>query len=114
MTVTIKNLSGIPFDVATLNGPAILPANGEIEADLSAFELEVMRQSPTVQVIEGKAEKKPDPLDHDGDGGKGGSKPAEERGLDKLREDAEGLGIKVDQRWGEKRLQAEIDKKLAE
>lgn len=55
------------------------------------------------------------PLDHDGDGGSGGSLPAAERGedIDKLRADAEALNITVDRRWGWKRLQAEIDKALA-
>ncbi len=32
--------------------------------------------------------------------------------LERLRGDARGLGIKVDQRWGVKRLQAEIDLNL--
>lgn len=39
-------------------------------------------------------------------------KPASE--IDQLREDAESLGINVDKRWGEKRLQAEIDKVLSD
>jgi hypothetical protein len=55
-----------------------------------------------------------DPLDHDGDGKAGGSKPAEQRGLDDLMKQADELGAKVDKRWGEDRLRAEIDKKLAE
>lgn len=33
---------------------------------------------------------------------------------DELREEARSLGIKVDNRWGEKRLREEIDKALAE
>lgn len=55
------------------------------------------------------------PLDHDGDGSPGGSLPAAERGedIDKLRADAEALGIAIDRRWGARRLQAEIDKALA-
>ncbi len=32
--------------------------------------------------------------------------------IERLRGDARGLGIKVDQRWGAKRLQAEIDLNL--
>ncbi len=32
--------------------------------------------------------------------------------IDRLRAEASGLGIKVDQRWGVKRLQAEIDLNL--
>lgn len=34
--------------------------------------------------------------------------------IDYLRADAESLGINVDKRWGEKRLQAEIDKALSD
>lgn len=55
------------------------------------------------------AERNPSsPLDHDGDGAPGGSLPAEDRGLDDLRVRAETLGVKVDRRWGEDRLRAEI------
>ena len=39
---------------------------------------------------------------------------AEEESLAQLRIDAESLGISVDKRWGEKRLQAEIDKVLSD
>lgn len=52
----------------------------------------------------------PDVLDHDKDGEPGGSLPADERGLDDLRDQAESVGIKVDKRWGEPRLKAEIEK----
>lgn len=34
--------------------------------------------------------------------------------IDYLRADAESLGINVDKRWGEKRLQAEIDRVLSD
>lgn len=70
MAHRLKNLSGIPTDIATLNGPAILPAHGEITADLSAFEVEVMHHSPDIEISE------VDPLDHDADGKKGGAVPA--------------------------------------
>lgn len=55
-----------------------------------------------------------DPLDHDGDGKKGGSVPASEReGLDKLRADYKELtDSDADQRWGQARLEAEISKAL--
>lgn len=36
-----------------------------------------------------------------------------ESDVEKLRADAEALGVKTDLRWGAKRLQAEIDKALA-
>lgn len=52
-------------------------------------------------------------LDHDQNGGTGGSLPAADRGLDHLRAEAESLGVKVDQRWGAPRLQQEIDAALA-
>jgi hypothetical protein len=54
------------------------------------------------------------PLDHDGDGEPGGSQPAADRGEDiaKLRADATELGVKIDMRWGAKRLQAAIDEAL--
>jgi hypothetical protein len=50
-----------------------------------------------------------DPLDHDGDGEKGGSLSAEARGLDDLRAKLENAGVKADRRWGESRLRREID-----
>lgn len=34
--------------------------------------------------------------------------------IDYLRADAESLGINIDKRWGEKRLQAEIDRVLSD
>ena len=108
----LKNLSGFPLDVATLSGPMILPAYGEIPAaDLDALELAVMQESPYVEVSE--ARHKTGPLDHDGDGKKGGSVPADQAGaeIEDIRARyAELSGEEPDGRWGEKRLQAEIDK----
>ena len=49
------------------------------------------------------------PFDKDGDGEFGGSLPADKRGLDDLRAEAESLGIAVDKRWGEKRLMEAIN-----
>lgn len=49
-------------------------------------------------------------LDHDGDGKPGGSLDSEHDGLNGLRAEAERLGVKVDKRWGEKRLNDEIAK----
>jgi hypothetical protein len=54
-----------------------------------------------------------DPFDHDRNGAAGGSLPTAERGLDALRSEARGLGISVDNRWGEKRLRDEIAKAQA-
>ncbi len=70
MAHTIKNLSGIPLDVATLNGPAILPAYGEITAELGAYDADALRASPYIEISE------VDPPDHDRDGKKGGAHKA--------------------------------------
>ena len=126
MAHRLKNLSGIPLDVPTLEGPRILPARGEITANLSAYEAEVMKHSPYVEISGSEAVFKPlpdasdevktsHPLDHDNDGHPGGSLPAAERGLDDLRTQYEELfGEAPDGRWGEKRLSDAIDAKLAE
>mgnify|MGYP001262317926 CR=1 FL=1 len=56
-----------------------------------------------------------DPLDHDGDGRKGGSKPASEADdhAHKLRAEFKELtGKDADGRWKADRIQAEIDKAL--
>jgi hypothetical protein len=47
-----------------------------------------------------------DPLDHDGDGRKGGSLPASQRGKDDLYAALEAAGIEFDRRWGRTRLEA--------
>lgn len=92
MAYRLKNLSHIPLDVAALDGPKILPAHGEIIADLSAYEAEVMRHSLMVEIAEASAE--PD--------------------IDDLRKQYEELvGEQPDKRWGVPRLQSEIDKALA-
>lgn len=90
MAYHLKNLSGIPLDVPSLNGPMILPANGELEnVELSAYEAEVMRHSLLVEIRE----------------------PAD---IDDLRRQYEELvGEQPDKRWGAPRLQSEIDKALA-
>ena len=57
MKYKLINLSGYPLDVSTLNGPAILPANGTLIADLGPLDAEIMKQSPLVQIDETKADK---------------------------------------------------------
>lgn len=116
MSHTLKNLSGFPMDIPTLSGPVLLPAYGEVVADLGALDLEVMRQSPYIEMTEGNTSKKADPLDHDGDGKKGGSKPVEESDeLAKLRADyQEVVGKRPYHGWSAEELQAKIDEKLAE
>lgn len=64
----IKNLTNSPFDLNTTTGKVLLPAFGEVEADFDPDYLQLLRKARTVEVID-------HPLDHDGDGRKGGSKP---------------------------------------
>ena len=110
----IKNLSGYPLDISTANGPVLLPANGEVSATLGAYDADVLRHSPWVTISEAVAEKpKADPLDHDGDGKRGGSKPASDEGdeVAALRSKyTELTGEEPDGRWGKKRLRDEIAK----
>lgn len=116
MAYTIKNTSAFPLDVATTSGPAILPAGGEITVELDALNAEIWRQSPYGELAEGKTAKKTDPLDHDEDGKKGGSKPAEVSDeLMKLRADyQEVYGKRAYHGWDAKELQEKIDAKLEE
>lgn len=116
MPYTLKNLSSFPLDIPTLSGPMILPAGGEVIAELGALDAEVMRQSPYVEITEGGKAKKADPLDHDEDGKKGGSKPAEESDeLAKLRSDyLEVVGKRAYHGWSAEELQEKIDATLAE
>lgn len=114
MIYTLKNLSGIPLDVPTPSGPVILPANGELTVTLGALDAAILQQSPYVEISEGDKPSR-DPLDHDGDGRKGGSKPASEAGevVDKLRAEYKELtGKDADGRWKADRIQSEIDKAL--
>lgn len=64
----VRNLTNSPFDLNTTTGKVVLPAFGEVEADFEPNYLQMLRQARTVDVID-------HPLDHDGDGRKGGSKP---------------------------------------
>lgn len=110
MAYRIKNLSSVPFDVPTLTGPVILPALGEITAELSAYEAEVIRHSPHAEIAD-------DPLDHDGDGKKGGSKAptGDKDAIATLRAEYEELyGKRPFNGWGAAKLQSMIDEKLAE
>ena len=112
MPYTLKNQSGFPLDVPTIAGPVILPAYGEVIAELDALNAEVMRQSPYVELVEGD---QVDPLDHDGDGRKGGSAaPAGDADeLKRLRAEYTDLaGKKPFAGWKADRLQSEIDKLL--
>lgn len=61
----IRNLTNSPFDLNAATGKVVLPAFGEVEADFDADYLQMLREARTVEVID-------HPLDHDGDGRKGG------------------------------------------
>lgn len=110
MSHVIKNLSGYPLDISTANGPLLLPAHGEVSATLGAYDADVLRNSPWVSISEAPASKA-DPLDHDGDGKKGGAKPDDGDDVADLRAAyTELTGDEPDKRWGEKRLRDEIAK----
>lgn len=47
----IKNLIGSPLDIETTTGPRILPAYGEIEAELAPGYLEAIGAAPYIEVI---------------------------------------------------------------
>jgi hypothetical protein len=119
--VTIKNLTASPYDLETTAGFARLPAFGEVTrpthedpGEFTGDYLQILQASMAVEVL---AEPSiPDPLDHDGDGKKGGSKPAEESDeLAKLRGDyLDVIGKRPYHGWTAEQLQAKIDEKLAE
>lgn len=91
----VENLTNSPFDLIAEGGRRVrLPAFGSVEGEFSDDYLDLLRASNAVRVVES-------------------GQSADQGGLDRLRQDAEGLGIEVDRRWGERRLQAEIDKALS-
>lgn len=89
----IKNLVGSPFDIETTSGPAILPAYGEIEVELSPQYLTMLEITPAIEIVKIEA----DPLDQWRD----------------LYREASG-GKEPDGRWSEKRLIEEIEKLSAD
>lgn len=84
----IKNLIGSPLDIETTTGPRVLPAYGEIEAELAPGYLEAIGAAPFIEVITVQE----DPLD-------------QWRTLYR-----EATGKEPDKRWSEKRLIEEIEK----
>lgn len=118
----IKNLLNSPYEIVLADGTKdILPARGSLEGvDIHPMHMPLYRaigyfEITDGEITEGKASAKPDPLDHDEDGKKGGSKPAAESddGLKELRDQYKELtGKKPHHLWKEDRLQAEIDKAL--
>lgn len=62
-----------------------------------------------------QAAKQTDPLDHDGDGKKGGSKPAiDDPVREELKAQAKELGIAIHWRWSNEKIEQAINAKLAE
>lgn len=112
--VTVKNLTPSPYDIQTVDGFERLPAYGEVTAEFTGDYLQLLESSMAVQVLD--APSKPDPLDHDGDGKKGGSKSADESDeLTRLRADyLEVVGKRAYHGWDAAELQEKIDAKLAE
>lgn len=112
--VTVKNLTPSPYDIQTVDGFERLPAYGEVTAEFTGDYLQLLEASMAVKVLD--APSKPDPLDHDGDGKKGGSKPADDSDeLTKLRADYQEVFDKRPYHgWSAEELQAKIDAKLAE
>lgn len=93
----ITNTVGSPFDVQTLNGPAILPAFGSIEANFDSGYLNVLLMGG--HIIEEAAEEV--------------EPQVEELDLSTLRAEYLDLaGKDADKRWSEKRLAEEVAKLL--
>ena len=59
MKYKLTNISGFPLDISTLSGPEVLPAYGDMTADLGALDYEVMAQSPyvTIDAVKPKKDK---------------------------------------------------------
>lgn len=114
--LTIKNLTNSPYPVVLADGSkTILPARGTLEGvDVHPMHLPLYRAIGYFQITDGET-KKLHPLDHDGDGRKGGSLPASDadEALQALRDEyTELTGKKPHHLWREARLQDEIDKAL--
>lgn len=82
MKYTIKNLIGSPYNVPTAKGVVHIPAHGSANVELDEHALYLVKSMHIFELSE-VAER--DPLDHDGDGKKGGSLPRRGR----PRKDAE-------------------------
>lgn len=66
-----------------------------------------------IEVVDAAEDEPSDPLDHDGDGGKGGSLPADDDDLAELKAQAKELGIVVHWRWSREKIEAAVNEKLA-
>ena len=95
---------GVPVEVADWRS---MRHHGVVKQWLAAGVIEVVEASPE--------EAATDPLDHDGDGHKGGSMPAQiDDELAELKAQAKELGISVHWRWSREKIEEEINAKLAE
>lgn len=109
MIVTLKNVARSPRGIYTLAGYVQFEPGEEREVDISEAE-----HGSLASYFQAAGARLPQ-LDRDNDGHPGGSLPAAERRLDDLRAQYEELfGNAPDGRWGEKRLNDEINRKLAE
>lgn len=80
MKYTVKNNSSAPHDLMTIKGRVAVLAGSSVEVELAPEVVPVYDSVPFFDVIaaksaENKATNHRDPLDHDGDGRKGGSLP---------------------------------------
>lgn len=109
MTSVISRLSG-PFGLP--RGPVLVPGQA---MEVTNWE-EIKEHQHIKHLMATKAIEVVGSLDHDGDGKPGGSEPQGEvsADLEKLREDAKALGIKVHWKHSAETIQAAIDAKLAE
>ncbi len=71
MKYTIKNPLNSPYNVTGENGQVHVPARGEVTDEFSDMQIQAIRSVGYFEVSE-SGQKKRDPLDHDGDGVKGG------------------------------------------
>lgn len=71
MKYTIKNPLNSPYNVTGEDGQVHVPARGEVTAEFSDMQIQAIRSVGYFEVSEGGSKKR-DPLDHDGDGVKGG------------------------------------------
>ena len=112
----ITNNSKAPQGLHTKSGVVFIHPGKSRDLDLSEEGLKFAKRLPFLTVDEIDAPEAIDPLDHDGDGEKGGSDPEGEvdAALEKLRADAKALGIKVHWKHSAETIQAAIDAKLAE
>lgn len=89
----IKNTVGSPFDIQTLNGPAVLPAFGSLEANFDSGYLHVLLMGGYIVEEAEVKDLEPDLSE----------RQAEYRELS---------GKDADKRWSQKRLNEEVEKLL--